>query len=403
MAKEKLKKKQGSENKALFERAKRYLVGGVNSPIRSFKYVGIDPILIKEGKGPRVYDYDGNSYVDYALSYGAIILGHAYPGVIKALKTTIGKGLHFGTTNIGEIELASIIQKAIPSMEKMRFVNSGTEAVMSSVKLAKGYTGRKKVVKFIDSYHGHADDIASHAISVEFNNKPVIKKVFERYGADIACLIVEPIGGNHGVVIPKAGYLRYLRNLTREYGSLLIFDEVITGFRFGFGSSADIFGVKPDIFCLGKIVGGGLPIGVYGGRKDIMDNLAPLGKIYQGSTFSGNPVVMRSGIAALRALFSLKHRYQALELMVKYLCDGINKIAETDNIDMKTVYFGTMFSIRFKRPEEFRSFYRFMIQNSVYFAPSEYEANFISFSHTKKNIKETLILVKRALRSIKYD
>ncbi|MFH1783156.1 MAG: glutamate-1-semialdehyde 2,1-aminomutase [Candidatus Omnitrophota bacterium] len=423
MAKKKIEKRTHTKNRSLFDSAKKYLVGGVNSPVRSFNYVDSDPILIKRGKGSKIYDYDGNRYIDYVLSYGAMILGHAYPRVIKALGKTIKKGLHFGATSSEEIELAKIIQEAIPSIEKIRFVNSGTEAVMSSVRLARAYTKKKRIVKFINAYHGHADyflvkggsglasfniplsegvldDFIKHTILVDFNNKAAIDKVFKMHGEDIACVIVEPVGGNFGVTIPEKDYLKHVRSLTSKYNALLIFDEVITGFRFSFGSSMDIFGVKPDLFCLGKIIGGGLPIGAYGGRSDIMDNLAPNGSVYQASTFSGNPVVMRSGISTLKELYLLRYRYKDLENMTKKLCEGIKDKAKKNKVELEIIYYKNMFSMKFNEKKKFQAFYKIILEKGVYFAPSEYEANFISFSHTLKDILDTVSLASSALERL---
>jgi len=392
-------------NSILFRKAEKYLVGGVNSPVRSFKYVGGNPLLIKKGKGSKVYDYDGREYIDYVLSYGALILGHTHPLVIKGLRKAVGDGLNFGTTTSSEIELAELIQKAIPLFEKIRFVNSGTEAVLSSIRLARGYTGRDKIVKFKNAYHGHADylltntkgvpkDFMKHTVFCDYGNKDSIKDIFNRYGQKIAAVIVEPVGGNYGVTIPDKDFLKYLRKITKKYGTLLIFDEVITGFRFRFGSSMDLLGIKPDLISLGKIIGGGLPIGAYGGKKKIMDNLAPLGGVYQASTFGGNPIVMRSGIETLKVISSVKKRYKVLKQETRRLSEAIEKEAKQCNIDLKVTYFGTMFSLKFKEKKEFKYFYNRILKKGIYFAPSEYEANFLSFSHKKEDIDKTICAVK---------
>jgi len=393
------------KNTILFREAEKYLVGGVNSPVRSFKYVGDSLLLIKKGYGSKVYDYDGREYIDYVLSYGALILGHAYPSVVKGLKEAVEDGLNFGTTTSSEIELAKLIQKAIPLFEKIRFVNSGTEAVLSSIRLARGYTNRDKIIKFKNAYHGHADylltntkgvpkDFMKHTIFCDYGDKDSIKDIFNRRGQKIAAVIVEPVGGNNGVTIPNKGFLKYLRNITKKYGTLLIFDEVITGFRFSFGSSIDLLGIKPDLISLGKIIGGGLPIGAYGGKKEIMDNLAPLGGVYQASTFGGNPIVMRSGIQTLKEIFSIKKRYKVLKENTRRLAQAIEKEAKQYDIDLKVTYFGTMFSFKFKEKEEFKYFYKTILKKGIYFAPSEYEANFLSFSHKKKDIDKTICAVK---------
>lgn len=383
------------KNNSLFKKAKRNLVGGVDSPVRSFKYVGGDPLLIKKGKGSRVFDYSGKPYIDYVLSYGASILGHANPGVVKSVKLALEEGFSFGTTNSREIELASLIQKAAPLIEKVRFVNSGTEGVLGATQLARHYTGKDKILSFKDSYHGHAGYLLEEAC--DYGDKRAIEKIFKKHENEIAGVIVEPVGGNHGVVLPDIDFLRQLRRLTKKYGSLLIFDEVITGFRFRFGLSSDPLGVKPDLVCLGKIIGGGLPIGAYGGRAFIMDNLAPIGGLYQGSTFAGNPIVMQSGISTLKALSSLKNKYKSLEEKVKNLADAIDKEREKHNINLQLTRYKTMFSVRFQKRAQFQSFYRSLVRRGIYFAPSENEANFLSFSHTKKDIDKTIGVIKEVL------
>ena len=295
-------------NKRLFNEAKRHLVGGVDSPVRSFKYVGGDPVLIDRGSGSRIYDHDGNEYIDYVLSFGAVILGHNHRAVTSAVKRRANRGLAFGATHTAEIRLASAIKGAIPFIDKVRFVNSGTEAVMGAVRLARGYTGRDMIVKFEHSYHGHADyllasggsglatlgipsssgvpeDFTKHTIIAPANNIEVLERIFKRSGRRIAAVLVEPVGGNYGVVPPDTDFLKNLKKLTKKYGAVLIFDEVITGFRFGYGSAAQKFGILPDLIVLGKIIGGGLPIGAYGGMEKIMRHLAPSGNVYQASTF----------------------------------------------------------------------------------------------------------------------
>lgn len=412
-----------SKNKLLFRQAEKYLVGGVNSPVRSFSYVGGDPLLIRRGRGSKIYDYDGNAYIDFVLSYGALILGHAYPEVVESLKKTAKNGLSFGATNLGEIKLGELIQTAIPSIEKIRFVSSGTEAVMSAVRLARGQTGRDKIVKFRNAYHGHADyflvkggsglaslkiplsrgvpkDFTKHTIIADYADRDSVDRIFKRYGRDIAAVIVEPVGGNYGVIIPDESFLEYLRSITKKFDTLLIFDEVITGFRFKFGSIADIFGIKPDLICLGKIIGGGLPIGAFGGMDKIMNNLAPLGKVYQASTFAGNPIVMAAGIATLKALSSLQKRYGELNQATEDLCQEIKNLAKQYNINIDISHYGSMFSFKFRTKNQFQRFYKAVLNSGVYFAPSQYESNFVSFAHTSKDIEKTKYLVKRALRSI---
>ncbi|MFC1708621.1 glutamate-1-semialdehyde 2,1-aminomutase [Candidatus Omnitrophota bacterium] len=410
-------------NKLLFKQAEKYLVGGVNSPVRSFSYVGGNPLLIKKGKGSKISDYDGNTYIDYVLSYGALILGHAYPKVVESLKKAAENGFSFGATNLGEIKLAELIREAIPSIEKIRFVNSGTEAVMGAVRLARGYTGRDKVVKFRNAYHGHADyfltkggsglaslgiplsrgvpkDFIKHTIIADYGDQNLVERIFKKYGSQIAAVVVEPVGGNYGVITPDISFLKNLRRITKKFGTLLIFDEVITGFRFHYGSVVDIFSIRPDLICLGKIIGGGLPIGAFGGADRIMNNLAPLGRVYQASTFAGNPIVMSTGIATLKVLSSLQKRYDELTLNTEDLCRTIEDFAKQHNINLDISHYGPMFSFRFRTKSQFQRFYKIILNYGIYFAPSQYETNFVSFAHSTKDIEETKRLVIRALRTV---
>ncbi len=408
------------KNKGLFSAARRFLVGGVNSPVRSFGYVGGSPVLIKSGQGSKVYDYDGNEYIDYVLSWGAMILGHRHPKVIRELRRQLNLGVSFGTTNAAEIALAEEIKKAVFFIKKVRFVNSGTEAVMSAVRLARGYTGRDKIIKFVNYYHGHADylltrggsglatlriptsagvpkDFVKHTLVAPFGNKDALNKIFKRYNREIAAVIVEPVGGNYGVIPPDVAYLGILRDITKQYSALLIFDEVITGFRFGFGCAALAFRVTPDLICLGKIIGGGLPIGAFGGEEKIMKLLAPRGRVYQASTFAGNPMVMQAGLATLKILRTFKDKYRMINDLVGYLGLSIQKEADALNIPLKVTHFGSMFSLKFNQARQFGKFYRFMLAHGVYLAPSEFEANFLSFAHTKKDIDRTIEIARQAL------
>lgn len=410
-------------NYKLFNKAKKYLVGGVSSPVRSFSYVGGKPVLITRGKGSKVYDYDGNKYIDYVLSWGALILGHAYGQVIKDLKKVIEHGLSFGTTNAYEVELAKILNGAIPFAEKIRFVNSGTEAVMGAVRLARGLTRRNKIIKFEHSYHGHADYLLASAGSglatlkiplsrgvpknfikdtlvIPYQDRLLLDKAFKRYGKEIAAVLVEPVGANYGVIAPDIDFLKYLRVITKQHGSLLIADEIITGFRFNFGSFLSNSGITTDLICLGKIIGGGLPIGAYAGSRKIMNYLAPLGEVYQASTFSGNPIVMQAGITTLRALANLSKDYERLTNLTAFLSNTLKEIARTHKINLEVNHFGSMFSLKFSKKEDFKKFYRRMLGAGVYFAPSEFEANFLSFAHTKKDIDQTMSLARRQLWKI---
>ncbi|MDD4909684.1 MAG: glutamate-1-semialdehyde 2,1-aminomutase [Candidatus Omnitrophica bacterium] len=409
--------------KNLLNRAQRHLVGGVNSPVRAFNYVGEEPLLIKRGRGCRVYDYDGKEYIDYVLSWGSLILGHAFPSVINAVSKAARSGLSFGATNQREIELAEMIKTAVPFVDKLRFVSSGTEAVMGAIRLARGCTGRDKILKFNNSYHGHADyllasagsglatfgipqskgvplDFIRHTLISPYGDIERLERVFRKYGKDIAAVIVEPAGANYGVVVPDIAFLKSARSLTRKYGVLLIFDEVITGFRFHFGALASISGLTPDLVCLGKIIGGGLPVGAYGGGRRIMRNLAPEGRVYQASTFAGNPVVMAAGIATLKTLSALRRGYKGLELLTARLTDGIKREGVSRDIDFEISRFGAMFSFKFKRKGDFEKFYGAMRKLGVFFAPSEFEANFLSFSHTRKDVDKTLAKAREALWKI---
>ncbi len=406
-------------NKSVFQKARRLLVGGVDSPVRAFKHIDGNPIPIERGSGPKVFDYDGKGYLDYVLSYGALILGHAHLKVIEGVKETADLGLGFGATHSYEAELAGLLQKAIPLLERTRFVSSGTEAVMGALRLARGFTGRDKIIKFEGAYHGHADyllakagsgvatlglpgskgvpeDFTRHTIITRYGDQDSLKDVFKRYGCDIAAVIVEPVGGNNGVIIPDKGFLKSLRSITREYGSLLVFDEVITGFRFHFGSAAEYLGVTPDLLCLGKIIGGGLPIGAYGGTEDIMKDLAPLGDVYQASTFAGNPVVMRSGIETLRVLDKSRDDYKRLSAMGGSLAGALREKAKMSGIDVTVRQFGPMFSVSFKKRYLFKYFYKTLLKEGVYLAPSEYESNFISFAHKERDIKKTVRAIEKA-------
>ncbi|MDP2921097.1 MAG: glutamate-1-semialdehyde 2,1-aminomutase [Candidatus Omnitrophota bacterium] len=407
-------------NSELFAEARKYLAGGVNSPVRAFNYAGCDPMIIKKGLGSKVYDYDGKVYIDYVLSWGSLILGHAHPGVIRGIKKVIKSGLSFGATNRLEIELAKIILKAIPSIAKIRFVNSGTEAVMGAVRLARGYTKRDKILKFECSYHGHADyllvksgsglatfglpasagvprNYIKDTLMAGYGDKKAVENIFKKHRNEIAAVIFEPCGGNYGVISPDIDFLKYLRAVTAKNRALLIADEVITGFRFDFGSLSRKLGITPDIISLGKIIGGGLPIGAYGARQEIMNHLAPLGEVYQASTFAGNPVVMQSGLSTLRELEKLKDKYSSLGELTEYLSESVRESARASNIELDVENFGSMFSLRFKEKKQFQRFYGRLLESGVYFAQSEFETNFLSFSHTRADIEKTIRGVKRAL------
>jgi len=405
----------------IWTEAKEHLVGGVSSPVRAFDYVGGAPLLMERGKGSKVYDRAGKEYVDYVLSFGALILGHAWPGVVRDTQRRLRKGAAFGTTTGIEVGLAAAIKKAVPGMRKLRFVNSGTEAVMSAVRLARGYTHRDKIIKFAGSYHGHADqflagsgsglaslsipvsagvpaDFIKHTIVARYGDTDGIDRVLARHGKRTAAVIVEPAGGNYGVIPPDRDFLEHLRRVTERHGVLLIFDEVITGFRTSYGTLGDELGIRPDLTCLGKIIGGGLPVGAYGGKEEIMNRLAPVGDVYQASTFAGNPVVMQAGLSTLETLYRLKDVYGRQAARTEELARYVREEAERKGVELEVSAYGTMFSFRFGDRERFRTFYRRLISEGVYTAPSEYEANFVSFAHTKADIENTKKAMKRALR-----
>ncbi|HOO91518.1 MAG TPA: glutamate-1-semialdehyde 2,1-aminomutase, partial [Syntrophales bacterium] len=354
---------------SLFQEAQRYMPGGVNSPVRAFRSVGYDPLFIDRASGSKIYDVDGREYIDYIGSWGPMILGHAYPMVVDAVQKAAGKGTSYGALTEMEIEMAKLIVDAIPSIDMVRMVSSGTEATMSAIRLARGYTGRSRIIKFEGCYHGHADsllvkagsgvatlgipgspgvpeELAKLTITLPYNDIEAVKSAVANYGDDIACVIVEPVAGNMGLVPPASGFLEGLRTITSERGILLIFDEVITGFRLTYGGFQNIIGIDPDLTCLGKIVGGGLPVGAFGGRREIMEYLAPVGPVYQAGTLSGNPLAMASGIATLNCL-QKPGVYDTLEEKTARLCDGIDTILARQEIPHRINRMGSMFTLFF--------------------------------------------------------
>lgn len=404
-----------------FREAGKVLVGGVNSPVRSFKAVGGQPLIMKYGRGSRLYDYDNNAYMDYCLSWGALILGHANPNAALAAKKTLEKGTSFGTTTREEIEIARHIVAHVPSMDLVRFVNSGTEATMSAIRLARGFTRRPVVVKFDGCYHGHVDDLLTTAgsgvaqlqessslgippshiqntLSLPYNDMRVLEQTLAAHKDDIACVILEPVAGNMGVVPAGQEFLHALRRWTRQYGMVLIFDEVMTGFRSSQGCVQSEAGVIPDMTCLGKIIGAGFPVGAYGGRKDIMQCLAPLGGVYQAGTFSGNPVVMRSGLAVLRLLTD--NFYKRLNRKCEDFAASLNGYFRAKNINAHIAHYKSMMSLRFRREpvenyedaraaaggERYGQLFRHLLQAGIYFPPADMEAFFISGMHSKKDL-----------------
>lgn len=412
------------KSKELFKKAKRIIPGGVNSPVRAFKAVGGNPLFIKSAKGSKIYDVDGNEYIDYVLSWGPMILGHSHPKIVRALKKAVEKGISYGAPTPLEVELAAMIRRAYPSMEIVRMVNSGTEATMSAIRAARGFTRRDKIIKFEGCYHGHADgllvkagsgaatfgvptspgvpkDYARNTIALPFNDLLAFKKVCEKEGKNIACVILEPVVGNSGCILPKPGYLEGLRKVTQKYGIILIFDEVMTGFRVSYGGAQKAFKIKPDMTCLGKVIGGGLPVGAYGGNKEIMRKIAPDGPVYQAGTLSGNPLAMTVGIETLKIL-SKPDTYRKLMTTSKALEEALKDAARRAGMKTKFYRAGSMFCTYFTDKEVynfsdaantdtsmFARFFIKMLERGVNLAPSAFEAGFMSLAHTNADIHKT--------------
>lgn len=425
----------GEKSRLLLERARKCIPGGVNSPVRAGKAVGIDPPFIAKAQGCFLWDVDGNEYIDYVCSWGPMILGHAPPEVVKALEDALSRGTSYGAPTELEVEMAETIVDMVPSVEMVRMVNSGTEATMSAIRLARGFTGKEKIVKFDGCYHGHADsllvsagsgvatlgipgspgvpqDLAKHTLSLPFNRLKSVLEAFEKFGREIAAVLVEPIPGNMGVVLPDTGFLKGLRDITRDHGSLLIFDEVISGFRVAPGGAQELYGILPDLTCLGKIIGGGLPVGAYGGRKEIMERMAPEGDVYQAGTLSGNPMAMAAGMATLKRLKS-KDLFQELERKGALLFSGLQKAAVNSKIAVAVNRVGSMGTVFFadqpvkdfetakkSNQEVFKQFYRRMLEQGIYLAPSQFEATFLSTSHNEEVIAKTVDCAAKAFDSI---
>jgi glutamate-1-semialdehyde 2,1-aminomutase len=410
---------------AVYRRALEMIPGGVDSPVRAFKAIGISPTFIDRAKGSKIWDIDGNEYIDYVGSWGPMILGHAHPGVVAALKKAIPKGTSYGAPTFLEVELAAKVKKAFPSMELVRLVSSGTEAVMSAIRLARGYTGRDKILKFEGCYHGHGDsllvkagsgattfgipdslgvpeDLAKHTLTASYNDLEGVKSLVRQYSGQIACIIVEPIAGNMGVVLPEKEFLEGLREICNEEKSVLLFDEVISGFRVAYGGAQELYNIKADLTCLGKIIGGGLPVGAYGGKRAIMEKVSPLGGVYQAGTLSGNPLAMTAGMVTLGLLRS-KKVYQDLEKKTSYLTEAISEKAEENGIPI-TINRGTgMFTLFFTAgpvrdyrtaktsdTKRFAQFFIEMMEQGIYLPPSQFEAWFISLAHTQKDLDQTI-------------
>ncbi|MFD1178680.1 glutamate-1-semialdehyde 2,1-aminomutase [Paenibacillus puldeungensis] len=421
-------------SRAAFEEAKKVLPGGVNSPVRAFKSVGLTPMFIDHGVGPRIYDIDGNSFIDYVGSWGPLIMGHAHPEVVKALQDAVAKGTSFGAPTLLETEMAKLVAERVPSVDIVRMVSSGTEATMSAIRLARGYTGRNKIMKFEGSYHGHADSllikagsgvatlglpdspgvpegVAVNTITVPYNDLESVKLAFEHYGEEIAGVIVEPVAGNMGVVPPLPGFLEGLRQVTTQFGSLLIFDEVMTGFRVHMNCAQGRFGVTPDVTCLGKVIGGGLPVGAYGGRREIMEQIAPSGPIYQAGTLSGNPLAMTAGFTTLSLL--TPEVYDRLERLSAKLQAGFESNAKEKGIPFTVNRVGSMVCpfftnekvINFNTAKTsdldlFHRYFAALLEEGVNVAPSQFEGMFVSGVHTEEDIDLTIEAQRRALKKL---
>ncbi|MEP6717718.1 MAG: glutamate-1-semialdehyde 2,1-aminomutase [bacterium] len=426
--------KQADKSARLFARALELIPGGVNSPVRAFRGVGGTPLFIKSAQGPFITDVDGRRYIDYVGSWGPMILGHADPEIVAGLQAVAANGTSFGAPNELEVELAEEITDAVPSIEMVRMVNSGTEATMSAIRLARGVTGRDKLIKFEGCYHGHADSLlvkagsgvatlglpdspgvppalAQHTLTVPFNDAAAIENAFKQHD-DIAAVIVEPVVGNMGCVPPRDGFLQTVRELTTRNGALLICDEVMTGFRVARGGAQALYGITPDITCLGKIIGGGLPVGAYGGSRDLMRNIAPTGPVYQAGTLSGNPLAMTAGLLTLRRLKDEK-LYDELEQRSAQLCDGLSSLAAEAGITTSTNRVGSMWTTFFSEGpivdwttanqsdrEVYGEFFHAMLNEGVYLAPSQFEAGFVSIAHTEEIIEQTINAARNAFQAL---
>ena len=423
-------------SKQLFERAQHTIPGGVNSPVRAFKSVGGTPVFIEKADGPYIFDVDGKRYIDYIGSWGPMLLGHNHPAIRQAVQQAAEHGLSFGAPCPAEVEMAELVSQLVPSMEMVRFVSSGTEATMSAIRLARGYTGRDTTLKFEGCYHGHADsllvkagsgaltlgvpnspgvpaDFAKYTLTAEFNNLQQLEAIFAERGQDIACIIVEPVAGNMNCIPPAPGFLEGLRALCDQYGSVLIFDEVMTGFRVALGGAQAVYDVQPDLTTLGKIIGGGMPVGAFGGKRAIMQHIAPTGPVYQAGTLSGNPLAMAAGLAALNAIRQ-PGVYEALTEKTSQLIEGIKAAADNHGVPLATTQVGGMFGLFFTNEqaisnfaqatqcdiEAFKQFFHLMLNEGIYLAPSAYEAGFLSLAHSEADLAATIAAADRSFAKL---
>ena len=423
------------KNINLFKLSQKFIPGGVNSPVRAFSSVGGTPIFFKKGLGSRLWDENGKEYIDYINSWGPMILGHSHPEIIKTVQDVAQDSLSFGAPTSKELDIAEMLVKLVPSMEQVRLVSSGTEATMSAIRVARGFTSRDRIIKFEGCYHGHSDallvkagsgaltfgqpssagvpaDVAKHTHTLAFNDIKGLEKCFSEIGSDIACVIIEPIVGNMNLILPDIRFLRTLRQLCTKYETILIFDEVMTGFRVSLGGAQELYGVTPDMTTLGKIIGGGLPVGAFGGKKEIMQMLAPLGPVYQAGTLSGNPVAVAAGLKTLE-LIQATGFYKELSLVTTKLVEGMTRVAKEKGIKFCARSVGGMFGIYFSElppnsfdeimnsdREKFNKFFHSMLEQGIYFGPSAFEAGFVSAAHTEKDIDDTIEASRRAFESL---
>jgi len=423
------------KNKALFNRSQQYIPGGVNSPVRAFGAVGGTPIFFKEAKGSRLWDENGKEYIEYINSWGPMILGHAHPAVSKAVQDAAEKTLSFGAPTARELDMAELLVKLVPSIEQVRLVSSGTEATMSAIRVARGFTGRDRILKFEGCYHGHSDallvkagsgaltfgqpssagvpqDVAKHTITLTYNSTEALEKCFKEIGDDLACVIIEPVVGNMNLIVPDLVFLKTLRALCTQYGVVLIFDEVMTGFRVSLGGAQELYGVIPDMTTLGKVIGGGLPVGAFGGKKEIMQQLAPLGPVYQAGTLSGNPVAVAAGLKTLE-LIQAPNFFKTLGEKTKQLVQGMENVAQKEGVEFCARNVGGMFGLYFRKTppnsfdeimqsdrDRFKRFFHLMLDEGIYFGPSAFEAGFVSAAHDERDIQQTLSAAKLAFKQL---